>query len=164
MSLALLANERALRAKLAKCITGVTEVAVEEYPTAAKALAKLSAKHYDLVALHWQVYPGLGSGDSHIDQLASLIPHAKLNRNLLYWEVGLRVIDMIREEDCPNRTTPVVVMLPELGRSVFCEPDVLTRDAVERAIAARQPAEAVYGPSPDRFAKAVARQLDAALK
>lgn len=158
MKIAFLINERALRDKLARTFEG-GEAVIEEYSTAAKALAKLATNPYDLVVLHWKVHPGLGSGDSRIDELADLIPLAKLNRNVLYWEVGLRVIDAMREKDSPNRATPVIVIFPDLGPAAFDTGDDLTRESVEADLAGRQPAEAVYWSSAAEFVKAVGRHL-----
>ena len=138
MRIAFLINERALRAKFAKCVhsSGVT---IDEYSTAAKALGKLSTNRYDLIVIHWKVHPGLGSGDPRIDELAMMIPNSKLNRNVFYWEVGMRVLDTAHAEDSANRETPAILLLPELDRPVFAD-DQLTKESVESDIAARQPA------------------------
>jgi hypothetical protein len=160
MRIAFLMNERALRATLAQSIAW-TAAAIEEYPTAAKAMAKLAAGRYDLVALHWKVHPGFGAGDAYLDELATLLPTTELNADVLYWEVALRVIDILRAEDSPNRVTPVVVVFPDLARAEYGAADELTREAVERDLAARSPAEAVFGSSDARFSEAVARLLRA---
>jgi hypothetical protein len=158
MKVAFLIGEQALRRKLAGLI-GPADVTVKEYPTAAKALTKLVEEGYDLIVIHWKVYPGFGSGDKRIDELAGMIPGVKLNRNVLYWEVALRVIDAIRAEGSVNRATPVIVILPKLGPSGPGTGDQLTKESVQSDIAARQPAEAVYGSSAVEFSKAFARHL-----
>jgi hypothetical protein len=157
MKAAFLIAERALRSRLAGCIDspGVT---VDEFPTAAKALVEFTDTSYDLIVLHWKVHPGLGAGDTRIDELATLIPNAKYNRNVFYWEVGLRVIDLIRSEDSANQTTPVIIIFPDLSQSGYGRGDELTRDAVDADIAIRQPIEAIYGLSMAAFRGAVARQ------
>lgn len=159
MKVAFLVGERALCARLVGCVAS-EDVTVKEYPTAAKALTKLETERYDLIVIHWKVFPGLGSGDPSIDELADLIPMAEMNRNVLYWEVTLRVMDAIRAEDSSNRATPVIVVLPELGPAGFGIGDELTRESVESDLTPRQPAEAVYGTSAVAFSEAAARFLD----
>lgn len=157
MTAAFLIAERALRSRLAGCIdfSGAT---VDEFPTAAKALAAFVDTPYDLIVLHWKVHPGLGAGDTRIDELAALIPNAEYNRNVFYWEVGLRVIDLIRSEASANQATPVIVIFPDLAPSGYGSGDELTRDAVDEDISTRQPIEAICGFSMDAFHEAVARQ------
>ncbi len=156
MKAAFLIAERALRSRLAGCIdaSGTT---VDEFPTAAKALEALAETPYDLIVLHWKVHPGLGAGDKRIDELATLIPNAKYNRNVFYWEVGLRVIDLLRSEASANQATPVITIFPDLAPSGYGCGDELTRDAVEADIAIRQPIEAIYGFSLGAFRETVAR-------
>jgi len=154
MRIALLMNQESARTNLAR-VMGQANATVDEYSTASKALVKLTTVRYDLVAIHWKVYPGVGSGDPSIDELAALIPHTELNRNLLYWEVGLRVIDAMREEGSPTRETPVIVMFPNLGPSTFNTGDDLARESVESDLAIRQPACAVFGSSIEQFTSAV---------
>ena len=156
MKVAFLIGEEALRKKLAKCI-GPDNLTLEEYPTATKALTAFSSEQYDLIVIHWKVYPGFGSGDPRIDELAELIPNIELNANVFYWEVGLRVIDAIRAEDTPNQATPVIAIFPDLGRAGFGAGDELNRESIESDIASRQPAEAIYGSSEADFTNAVTR-------
>jgi len=158
MKVVFLVGERALRERYAKCIESA-DVEIEAYPTAAKALVKLETRPYDLVAIHWKAYPGFASGDPRIDELAELIPATKLNQNVLYWEVALCVIDALRAEDSPNQATPVIAILPVLGRGGYGTGDDLTIDSVESDIAARQPAQVVYGTSASDFANAASRYL-----
>ena len=158
MKIAFLMSEQALRTRLAGGIQWANAT-VEEYPTAAKALPKLTGTPYDLIAMHWKVYPGVGSGDGRFEELAGIIPNAELNRNVFYWVVGLRVIDLIRQEDSENRATPVIAMFPVLAPVEFGGEDQLSRESVESDIAARQPAEALYGFSVDEFSEAVTRHL-----
>ena len=57
MKVALLVNDRTSREALARRIAEWGG-AVDQYPTAAKAIDMLGATRYDLVVMHWQVYPG----------------------------------------------------------------------------------------------------------
>ncbi len=61
MRIALLINDRESRGQLAQALAG-PGVAVDEYPTAEKFLGPLTSEHYDLIAIHWQVFPGLEPG------------------------------------------------------------------------------------------------------
>jgi hypothetical protein len=158
MRIAFLVGERALRQKLAEPLEAA-DVTIDHFPTVAKALGAFETKHYDLIVLHWKAYPGFGCGDSKLDNLAALIPTVEFNRNLLYWEVGLRVINLVRDEESPNRTTPLLVLFPDLGRAEFGGGDQLTRESVLADLADRPPAEALFGSSRDDFCEAVARLL-----
>lgn len=144
MHAALLINDRVLRTRLTACAP-LADGTVEPYPTAAKALAPLLARRYDVIVLHWKVHPGFASGDDRIEELAYLLPRTKLNQNVLYWEVGLRILDLLREEESANRTTPVCVIFPPLGRFTFETGDALSRESVEGDLATRQPAHAIFG-------------------
>ena len=159
MQAAFLINERALRARLAKCLEPAG-VSVDHFPTAGKALKGLTSTAYDLVVIHWKAHPGLVSDDPRINELADLIPKTELNTNMLYWEVGLRVMDAMRAEEAPNVKTPIIAILPPvLARAGFASGDELTADAVTSDLAARQPTAAVYGPSADAFLEAAKRFL-----
>lgn len=158
MKAAFLISERALRLRLAKHLEPHYGE-IEEYPTAAKALTRLVVRHYDLIVMHWKVYPGFGSGDSRIDELAGLIPNMKLNSNAFYWEVGLRVLDLIRADDSANCSTPVIVVFPDLAQSSFGMGDQLSRDSVESDLSTRQPAEALFGVSAVESSEFLARNL-----
>jgi len=158
MKAAFLIGERALRVRYAKCLESADAV-IDEFPTASKALTELERERYDLVVIHWKVFPGFGSGDERIDELASLLPDTEFNRNLFYWEVGLRVIDLMRDEESPNLITPVVAVFPNLQESGFGIGDQLTRESVRSDIDSRRPARAVFGPSITDFSDAVAELL-----
>ena len=56
MDVSLLVSERALRARLIKCI-GAPELVASEYGTADKALPGLLYRPCDLVVMHWKVHP-----------------------------------------------------------------------------------------------------------
>ena len=157
MQIAFLIGERALRQKLAEPLSS-PDVTIETFATAALAVGPFETKRYDLIVLHWKTYPGFGSGDSKLDNLAGLIPTVELNRNLLYWEVGLRMIKRLREEESPNRETPLIVLFPDLGKAVFGG-DQLTRESVLSDLSTRGPAQALFGSSRDDFCTAVADAL-----
>jgi hypothetical protein len=158
MKIAFLINERALRDNIAHAISHL-DVSIDHYSTASKALAKLTAIAYDLVVIHWKVYPGLGCGDATIDDYSRLIPETSLNTNLLYWEVGLRVIDVMRDVETVNHTTAVILLFPDLPEAGFCIGDQLTRDSVCADVATRQPAVTLFKPSTRDVTEAIQRTL-----
>lgn len=161
MKVALLINDKESRAVLARSIEakgGTTD----EYPTAAKAVGMFGATRYDLILIHWQVYPGLKPSDPRIKDLAAMIPVVSMNRNILYWETALRVIDIIRMEDSPNKTTPLMVIFPALGKSTFEAGDRLARESVDTDLADRQPATVVTETLSEKIIAIVEEQLTTA--
>ena len=144
MKTAMLINDKGSRSELAGIVAS-QGVAADEYPTAAKALGMFSATRYDLIVIHWKVYPGLKPSDPEIQELAAMIPVSRMNRNALYWETALRVIDIIRTAGLPNESTPLIVIFPDLGRTDFGAGDRLTSEAVHADLAKRQPATIVSG-------------------
>lgn len=144
MKVALVINERATRERFADCISSNGHEA-HEYATAEKALGKLTTLGYDLVVIHWQVHPGWGASDAKIRDIAALIPTVTENRNLLYWEAALRLIDLLRDQGSPNRTTPVVVIFPETRP--FDSDDSLDRESIDADLKTRQPATVISNTS-----------------
>ncbi|MBT3295068.1 MAG: hypothetical protein HN919_11835 [Verrucomicrobia bacterium] len=161
MKVALLINDRESRAALARSIEAKGGRA-DEYPTAAKAAGMFGATRYDLILIHWQVYPGLKPSDPSLKELAAMIPVVSMNRNILYWETALRVIDIIRMADSPNRTTPLMVIFPALGTSTFEAGDRLARESVESDLADRQPATVVTETLREEIIAIVEQQLTTA--
>lgn len=156
MKMALLINEKAVRERLGKAIES-PDIAVRGYPTAAKALAEFANERYDLIVIDWQVHPGFESGVAVIDQLAAEIPKISGDRRLYYWEVGRSVIDAIRAGESPNHATPMIVIFPDFDQ---CGVNGnISRDAAEADIAAKQPAEPLFGSSTGSLKEAVARHL-----
>jgi hypothetical protein len=159
MNVAILMNERALRARVgqAAAAAGAT---VKEYSTAAQALAGVAENAHDLIVMDWKGFPGVGSMDSALNDLAAMIPEAELNQNLIYWEVALRVLDAVREEDSPNRSTPVIIRCPEPVPAGFDAGDSLPLESMEEDLATRQPVQALYDVPVAAFCEAVARRVD----
>ena len=158
MKVALLINDKESRVELAGCIADKGGTA-DEYPTAAKALGMLNATRYDSILMHWQAHPGLKPSDPQIKQIATMLPVVTMNRNVLYWETALRVIDIIRVEESPNKSTPVIVIFPGLGESQFEAGDRLSKEAVESDLAERQPATIISGVSQDTIIQALTPHL-----
>ena len=160
MKVALLVNDRTSREALARRIAEWGG-AVDQYPTAAKAIDMLGATRYDLVVMHWQVYPGQKASDPKVRELAAMIPVVRLNRNVLYWETALRVIDTIRVDESPNRGTPLMVIFPDLGKTHFdTDDDRLARETVESDLASRQPATIITEISRDKILEILAQELN----
>ena len=158
MKVALLINDRESREDLSKGLETEGRT-TDEYATAAKALGMLCATRYDLILMHWKVHPGQRPGDPQIKELATLIPVVSRNRNVLYWETALRIIDMARMEDSPNRATPIMVIFPDLGQSTFESQDRLSEEAVQADLAAREPATLITEMRREDILAAVEQQL-----
>ena len=158
MKVALLINDKTSREKLARYVEsrgGTTD----EYPTAAKALGMFGATRYDLILVHWQVHPGLKPSDPSIKEIAAMIPVVSRNVNVLYWETALRVIDIIRMENSPNRTSPIIVIFPDLGGSTFEAGDRLARESVDSDLVSRQPAIVITERLTEKITEIVAQHL-----
>jgi hypothetical protein len=161
VKVALLINDRESRQALVGKIEEWGGTA-DEYPTAAKAMDMFGATRYDLIVVHWQVYPGQKASDPKVRELAAMIPVVKFNRNVLYWETALRVIDTIRMDPSPNRATPLMVIFPNLGLSSFESGDQLARESVESDLASRQPATLIAEASRDKVVERLAQNIAAA--
>jgi len=158
MQVALLINERAVRAKLMADI-GLPDVVFKEYSTASAALNDLSSKQFDLIIIDWKVYPGYGSSDMEIRELADAIPNSVHNENLLYWQTELRVINIIRDRDSQNRDTPIILRFPDIPLvHAFGMDDILTRETVQTDLQEKQGIGVLYGAGVPELANAV-RQI-----
>ena len=155
--LALLINEQAVRERVTDTLGD--GVSVDTFPTAAKALTGLTATRYDLIVMDWKVYPGFGADDEVLRELATTLPNIRHNENLLYWQVILRVLELLREEDASNRSTPVVLRLPHLFDYRFGMEleDPLTLDAVRDDLRGKEPVDALYGVPLAEFIDAIRR-------
>lgn len=134
MKIALIFNNKSFRESLRNALGGHD---VSEYATAAAALHDLTVSAHDLILLDAVTFPGFGSGDSHINELAALIPKSELNDTLLYWEVTLRVVDRMREANAPNAATPIGIRVSETLPASIGMGDVLSRAAVRKDLGAR---------------------------
>jgi hypothetical protein len=162
MKVALLINDKESRETLARGIQakGAT---TDEFATAAKALGMLVASRYDLIVIHWQVHPGIKASDPKLQELASMIPVISMNRNVLYWETALRVLDIVRAEDSMNKATPVIVLFPGLDEPGFKAEDRLARESVDSDLAKRQPATVISAMLSDEIIGMLGRHLSNAL-
>ena len=144
MEIALLINERIVRASLTDALAGQETVA-RGYSTASDAIRELSSRHFDLIVLDWKIYPGYGCSDAEIRELASLIPDSPNNENLLYWQVALKVLDHIRDDESLNRDTQVIFRMPKVPESyAFGLGDELTKETILTDVKNRGPLEVVY--------------------
>ena len=90
----------------------------DEYATAAKAMDMFGATRYDLIVMHWHVYPGQRASDPKVRELAAMIPVVHLNRNVLYWETALRDHhDTVKPEKGEARCQRLVSRLPRRSQS-----------------------------------------------
>lgn len=156
MKVALLINERLMRARVAEQLRSTAE-RVDEFPTATEALKAFAARAYDVIAIEWKVYPGFGSEDSLIQEMATLIPQAQHTANLLYWQTGLRVIEKLREDDAPCRAARIVVRFPMLAPDYTGADSELTRETVDSDLARYPGVTRLLGASLDEFAAAIVR-------
>jgi len=161
MRIALLINDRGSRKDLVKALA-TPGVVIDEYPTAQKSLAKLATVHYDLIVIHWQVHPGLKPAHPRIKRIGVALRKTKLNRNALYWEVGLNVMDAIRAEGSQNVAAPVVVIFPDLGRTRFDAGNRLSEDRVNADLATRQPASVISDILTEEIAEELRQRMRAA--
>jgi hypothetical protein len=158
MKIALLVNDKDSRTELVRSVEASGATA-DEYATAAKAIGMFGATRYDLIIIQWQVHPGLKPSDPSIKELAAMIPVVSMNRNVLYWETALRVIDIIRMEESPNKATPIILIFPDLGESAFEAGDRLAKESVESDLAERQPAIIVTKTLREEITAIVEQQL-----
>jgi hypothetical protein len=156
--MALLVNDRESRASLAKALAA-SAVSVDEYPTVEKSLLSLTSVHYDLIAIHWQVFPGLEPGTPRMKRYAAALQKTTRNRSALHWAVALGPMDAIRALGSVNATTSIVAILPGIGRIRYDAGKRLTRESVDKDLAARQPACVIAETSIDQIAEELRRQL-----
>lgn len=150
MKIALIFNDRTFRESLRDALSPHDTL---EYATAADALYDITGKAVDMILLDAVTYPGFGSGDGHINDLAALIPKSEHNDTLLYWEVTLRVIDRIREEGTPNANTPIGVRVSDTLPSSISMGDVLSKSAVRKDLNKRPQVYAIESLSAEAFAQ-----------
>lgn len=160
MNVAVLVNERSFSQSI---MTGCADTAVvRRYATAADGLRDLCSRKVDLIVMDWKVYPGFGCGDSVINEVAARLPETRHNENLLYWQVAVRVLELLREKRAANRGTPVLIRLPEPASFHFGMGDELTKESVERDLGDKGPVTKAYGDSirafVDRVSKVVKRE------
>ncbi len=140
MRIALVFNNKAFRESLRDAL-GAHDIS--GYATAADALYDLSGTSFDLILLDAVTYPGFGSSDSHINDLAALIPKSEHNDTLLYWEVALRVIDCMRDDTSPNATTPIGIRVSDTLPASIGMGDVLSKSAVRKDLGKRTNVHAI---------------------
>jgi hypothetical protein len=82
MHVGVILNDRSFREAVVKTLQSSGEHTVKDYATAAAALVDLTAKPFDLIAVDAVTFPGFGAGDSHINDLAALIPKTDYNETV----------------------------------------------------------------------------------
>jgi hypothetical protein len=143
--IALVINERSVRDELTSLL-GLPPDKVRSYPTATDAMMSMPSTPFAAIIVDAMVFPGLGSDDPEVHQLALLIPDTKMNKAVLYWQVALRLIKSVRATGSRNENTPLVFIFPDLPlRHAGMGADQLTREAVDADLQDWQPAVAVYG-------------------
>jgi hypothetical protein len=157
---AVLINRRADREVVSARI-GSADVSVDQYATATQALGALVRTRFDLIVMEGKVYPGFGCPDAAIRELAEMLPNNRYSENLLYWQVGLRILETVRSDEGRNRETPVVIRFPELQNYSFAVGDELTRDSVESDLEDKGPVTPCFGVPMAAFAERVAEALAA---
>ena len=161
LNVLLLINERVVRERVSEAI-GSGTVMVDQYATAAQALEPIVRHPFDLIVMDAKVYPGLGCSDILIREIATLLPDAKHTENLLYWQVGLRVLERLRDPKSVNIETPVLIRFPELAPDSFTAEDILTRDAVESDLKDKGTIRTVIGAPLDTFVAAALEETESA--
>ncbi len=150
----LLMNEKALRRAVAADLDR-EGVRCTEFATATQAVPVLTSRTFDLVALDAATFPGFGCLDGEIRDLAAMIPRAELNEAVLYWQVTLRMLDIIHEDGGPNVATPVIIRVPEARSSSIGMGDVLARESVEKDLRSRSHVRSIF----DADAQGLVREI-----
>ncbi|MDE0838004.1 MAG: hypothetical protein OSB41_03030 [Kiritimatiellae bacterium] len=157
MHVAVILNDRSFREALVNTLHASGGHTAQAFATAAAALINLTAKPFDLIALDAVTFPGFGAGDSHINDLAALIPKADYNETLLYWEVTLRLIDCIRAEGSANVETPIAVRVSNALPASIGMGDVLSKEAVRKDLSRRAQVHGISSSSPEAFGEGMCR-------
>lgn len=159
MSVGILINPRAEFQRIADAGGGADAV---HYASADKGLDGLTKLEHDLIAIVWRVFPGRASGDEDIDLLASTLPHMEYNENLVYWQILVRVIQIIRADESANADTPIVVSLPNVFTTIVADfSDDLTPEGIAGDARKLRDVEILYGLSHDDLGRHLSHRLDA---
>jgi hypothetical protein len=157
MHVGVILNDRSFREAVVKTLQSSGEHTVKDYATAAAALVDLTAKPFDLIAVDAVTFPGFGAGDSHINDLAALIPKTDYNETLLYWEVTLRLIDCVRAEGSANVETPIAVRVSNALPASMGMGDVLSQEAVRKDLSRRAQVHLILSSSTEAFCEGMCR-------
>jgi hypothetical protein len=143
MKILLLVNDKRVRESLAAGLNpGIDAVF---HPTVSAAEYSLAGRPFDLIVIDTKVYPGFGSRDAVIQELARVLPSVCYSETLAYWQVGLQAIDMIRGKGSANADTPILIRFPTLMKTEVGVQDVLTEDAVLDDLKSKAPIEPLCG-------------------
>jgi hypothetical protein len=157
MSVCILINSRADFLRITDAIGGEDLV---QYASAAKGLEGLTETAHALITIVWRVYPGRASGDEDIDLLARALPRTEYNENLVYWQILVRVIQIIRGEDSANSATPVVVSLPLVFTTIVADfADELTPEGIAADARKLNDVEILYGLTPEDLGRRLQDRL-----
>ncbi|MFT5239870.1 MAG: hypothetical protein ACI9OU_001720 [Candidatus Promineifilaceae bacterium] len=157
MHVGVIFNDRSFRDALVNALQSSGGHTTRAFATAAAALIDITEKPFDLIALDAVTFPGFGAGDSHINDLAALIPKTDYNETLLYWEVTLRLIDCVRAEGCVNVETPIAVRVSNALPASIGMGDVLSKEAVRKDLGRRAQVHWLLSSSPEAFCEDVCR-------
>ena len=143
MKILLLVNDKRVREALTAGVDPGIEAVV--HPTVSAAECSLAGRPFDLIVIDTKVYPGFGSRDAIIQELARVLPSVCYSENLAYWQVGLQAIEMIRGEGSANAETPILIRFPPLVKTEIGVQDVLTEEAVLDDLKRMAPIEPLFG-------------------
>ncbi len=143
MKILMLVNDRRVRDALKAGLDSSFEMVFA--PTVSAAEDALVGRVFDLIVIDTKVYPGFGSRDAVIQELARVLPTICCCENLAYWQVGLQAIDITREEGSANAEKPILIRFPTLMKTEVGVQDVLTEEAVLDDLKVRRPIEPLFG-------------------
>ena len=131
-SVLLILNERALR-EFIKDAFDTRDHAFTACGTAVQALDHIKSISFDVIVLEAKMFPGMGSQDPVLSDMAAMLPQSKYNEMLLHWQVACRVMEIARESDSRNRLTPLIIKFPLDAESILhSSGDTLNREAVQK--------------------------------
>lgn len=79
---------------------------VKYFSHAGDAIKEFLSVKYSLIITDLDIAPGLDCQDQEIMEIMNRAP---LGRNPDYWRVALKVVERIRQNNSPNKHTPVIV-------------------------------------------------------
>ncbi len=140
----LVLNERALREYIMDAFKD-RDLAFTECGTAVQAMEHLQSTRFDAIVIEARMYPGTASQDPVLSDMAAMLPQSKYNEMLLHWQVACRVMELAREPESANRSTPFIIKFPLDAESILHgSGDMLSPDAVKKDLAKLEPATPLY--------------------
>ncbi len=143
MKVLLLVNDKRVREAIDAGLDA--EIEATFHPTVSAAEYALVGRHVDLIVIDTKVYPGFGSQDAVIQELARVLPSVNYSENLAYWQVGLQTLEIIRAKGSANVDTLILIRFPPLQKTEVGLQDVLTEDAVLDDLKSKMPIEPLFG-------------------